>query len=345
MHRRAFTLIELLIVVTIIGILISLLLPAVNMARESGRRAQCSNNVKQIGTALRHHEEAKGFFPPGTYFDPPAVYYTHGWWIGILPFCEKGAIYCNFDFVGIPAYFNCPDSNTGWANSNNVSLLSKGCPPILRCPSSTLSPTDNINGTNLARPYYVGISGSANTAGAFGSWGTTYDPGANSDVASASGVLAYAPNGGNANAGGRMLDEITDGASNTMMVGEQSDWCTDANAAADPYNPTHNPQVDCRSDGGYCLMAGRYRWDGNDRLYNVTTVRYAPNMKSANAAGVSKYGAWQACNNPLLSPHVGGIFTVFADGSAHFISDNVNINVFYNLADVNDGQTIPPGSF
>ncbi len=126
-----------------------------------------------------------------------------------------------------------------------------------------------------------------------------------------------------------------------MMVGEQSDWCIDPNWQSDPDNTT-GPQVDCRSDGWYCYSSGRYWHDGNDRLYNVTTVRYPLNMRSANAAGVSKYGAWQACNNPLLSPHIGGVYAAFADGSVHFLNNNLDLATLYNLADVDDGQPIPP---
>jgi hypothetical protein len=204
----------------------------------------------------------------------------------------------------------------------------------MSCPSSTLPKTSNFNSVK-GRPFYVGIAGSVNhkTAGPFGSYGTTVDPGANSDIVSEGGILRWdAPRG---------PAQVTDGLSNTMMVAEQSDWCIDPNWQSDPNNST-GAQVDCRSDGGYCYDSGRYRWDGNDRLYNITTIRYAPNMRSANAAGVSKYGAWQACNNPILSPHPSGVYAVFGDGAVHFVNDNLDINVLYSLADVDDGQPTPP---
>jgi hypothetical protein len=125
-----------------------------------------------------------------------------------------------------------------------------------------------------------------------------------------------------------------------MMVGEQSDWCINPNWQSDPY--LTSSQVDCRSDGGYCYIAGYFRWDGNERIYNTTTVRYPLNMRSTNLAGISMNGAWQACNNPLLSPHPGGLFGLFADGSVHFLSDSLELQILYALCDVNDGQPIPP---
>jgi prepilin-type N-terminal cleavage/methylation domain-containing protein len=330
MVRRAFTLVELLVVISIIGILIALLLPAVNAAREAGRRTQCSNNLKQIGLALNGYCESQTVYPPGCYFDPPNVSYGHGWWIGIMSQLEQSGIYDHFDFTGISnSYWS-----TSWGNPTNDKLLANVVLSVMRCPSSTLPPTSNFNSVK-GRPYYVGISGSVNhkTAGAFPSYGSGADPGANSDIASAGGILRW-------NAA-RPPAQVTDGLSNTMMVAEQSDWCIDPNWQSDPNNTT-GLQVDCRSDGGYCYDSGRYRWDGNDRLYNVTTVRYAPNMRSANSAGVSKYGSWQACNNPILSPHPSGVYAVFGDGSVHFLNDTIDINVLYGLADVDDGQAIPP---
>jgi prepilin-type N-terminal cleavage/methylation domain-containing protein len=334
--KKAFTLVELLVVVSIIGLLVAMLLPAVNSAREAGRRTQCSNNLRQIGIALLAYNEAQTRFPPGNYFDPPAVGYTHSWWIGVLPHIDQSIVYESMDITGA-------NGNTGWNNPANDKALGNTSFGFMRCPSSNMPAQSSFYGVPLGRPSYVGISGSVNspTAGPFPSYGTAFDPGANSDIASSGGVLAWSlPSSKGPVSTGRTTASITDGASNTMMVAEQSDWCTNPNWQSDPYETSS--QVDCRSDGGYCYVAGRFRWDGNDRIYNVTTVRYPLNWRSANAAGISMNGAWQACNNPILSPHIAGLFSVFADGSVHYLSDSLELNVLFNLADVNDGQPVPP---
>jgi len=103
MVRRGFTLVELLVVIAIIGILIGLLLPAINAARESGRRAQCSNNVKQLGLALLGYQDALGAFPPGASFPPSetapwtTAKFGPNWAIQILPYTELNGLYKSFD--------------------------------------------------------------------------------------------------------------------------------------------------------------------------------------------------------------------------------------------------------
>src|SRR6476620_658264 len=96
--RRAFTLVELLVVIAIIGVLVALLLPAVQQAREAARRMSCNNNLKQIAIALHNHHDVKGSFPPGgmnTGHNGTPCYTT--WSIEILPFMEQQALYQQYD--------------------------------------------------------------------------------------------------------------------------------------------------------------------------------------------------------------------------------------------------------
>src|SRR5437763_15985646 len=106
-RRHGFTLLEMLVVTAVIGVIISLLLPAVQQAREGARRLSCRNNLMQIGLALRNYESAHGCLPPGS-VDPHRPIkseekgYHVGWVVQILPHLEQFSIFNAFDFsVGV----------------------------------------------------------------------------------------------------------------------------------------------------------------------------------------------------------------------------------------------------
>ncbi len=96
-RRRAFTLVELLVVIAIIGVLVALLLPAVQAAREAARRSQCTNNLKQMGLALQNHVSALGVFPQGgtdPWHDEGTTKFDkgYGWMVQILPYVENATL-------------------------------------------------------------------------------------------------------------------------------------------------------------------------------------------------------------------------------------------------------------
>ena len=140
--RVGFSLIELLVVIAIIGVLIALLLPAVQTAREEARRMQCGNNLKQLGLACHNYHDVHSRFPisMGWWGDGMNA---HGWIVGILPFLEEQALYDQF-----AAHF-------GGAMNANSGILDPGCRcalkttlAVIRCPSDGLSPVTERRPSN-----------------------------------------------------------------------------------------------------------------------------------------------------------------------------------------------------
>jgi prepilin-type N-terminal cleavage/methylation domain-containing protein/prepilin-type processing-associated H-X9-DG protein len=318
-RHSGFTLVELLVVITIIGILIALLLPAVQAAREAARRLQCQNNLKQVGLALMNYEAAARMFPPGGL--TIANGHGHSWWIRIMPYIEANNVVEQWDQTG---------ASTGWmgANTHNCNIVRNKQFPFMYCPSSTLpalvltmaSPND----LNIQAATYAGISGAKNhrTAYDLATVGWPYTPG----IACNGGVIVELR--------GVAIAEITDGTSNTLAVGEQSDWLLRNDLSA----------ADCRSDCGHGFPMGPNGGEvGTNkqatRAFNVTCVHHRINERSASAFGVSgNCGP----NTPIQSVHSGGANVVLADGSVQFLSETLDINVLYNLANRDDQNIIPP---
>jgi prepilin-type N-terminal cleavage/methylation domain-containing protein/prepilin-type processing-associated H-X9-DG protein len=213
--RRAggFTLIELLVVIAIIGVLIALLLPAVQAAREAGRRAQCSNNLKQLGLAALNYESANGCYPPNllSVVGPGG---TNGAFVRMLPFMEQGAL------------FNMYNNSTFAFDASNISIAGVAL-GVLWCPSDgSISTRLNLSGPDPA----------GNTAQLGQEWGYTLPPGTWSQTLTSYepvvGLIAYFPPG----AMGITFDQgitriagVTDGTSNTMLYSEITNgWLTPA---------------------------------------------------------------------------------------------------------------------
>lgn len=225
-NRRGFTLVELLVVIAIIGILIALLLPAVQAAREAARRGQCVNNLKQIGLALHNFHNTYKRFPPGGANDqPPFGTYPNGvpnifgssTLAYVFPYLEESAISVNYKYSGASGHLDCPTCNPPHAN---ISLLNGLTIQAYLCPSSPLDKGSWWWKTQAATPTrvlptssYVGISGAAD--GLIPGYTETRNfVSPNIGELSGSGVL-----GANSTNG---LKDISDGSSNVMLIGEQS---------------------------------------------------------------------------------------------------------------------------
>ncbi len=317
-RRPGFTLVELLVVIAIIGILVALLLPAVQAAREAARRMQCSNNLKQIGLALHNYVDVNHILPPailGGYDMRPSgpnldSYDDEGfgWACAILPFVEQMPLY---DKVNPNGDQRGPFRR--WASANPGNPVWPGGETVLavyNCPSSALPDivpaTYDVPGNYLpggARPqaqsFYVGYA-------------TNDYKGCGGSCIGNDGVLHKLSENINSTA----FRDITDGLSNTLLVGESS-YVQDSGSRVQDW-PV---------------------WIGG--LASDEQVRMNGRTSAPINCGCKPTRMDEAISDDCaFSWHPGGAFFVMSDGSVHFLSENIAIATYCFLHSKNDGQIV-----
>ena len=209
-RRSAFTLVELLVVIAIIGILVALLLPAIQAVRESARRTQCINQIHQLTVALQNHHDTKGGFPPGVLNNDGELFTFPRitWMMHTFPFLEEGALFGAFD---MKAANHC---------AGGVWLDPKNQPAVGKSIEGLLCPTDGEGDLFHSHPGCGGKAARANYAGFFGNvnMGGVLDYFKNPSIFSAS-PPNHRPAAFMMNRSVK-ISKILDGTSHTMVIGE-----------------------------------------------------------------------------------------------------------------------------
>ncbi|WDI44668.1 DUF1559 domain-containing protein [Bremerella sp. P1] len=327
-RNTGFTLVELLVVIAIIGVLIALLLPAVQQAREAARRSQCVNNLKQHGLGLHNFHDTYLRLPPGTTNNLPPFgtatgrKWGTGWMVHLLPYVELGNVY---DIIDLSEHWN-------GGSVSDACGVDAGSPVfgIYECPSASVSQELGGDPVKTMVADYVSIAGVVNGfAGISGANENVIDDVGN---ASMNGVLYYNSK--------TNFAHVTDGTSNTMMVSEVGAWLKSAAGTRVDYRSTtygFNMGTIGNNDNKTTLPNSR---DG--RCFNTTSLRYPINQiqpfdSSCDTDGVcTNYGN----NPPLRSDHPGGVNVLFVDGSVHFFPETIDLPTFGNLGVRNDGNVV-----
>lgn len=292
-----FTLVELLVVIAIIGILVALLLPAVQAAREAARRMSCSNNLKQVGLAMHNYHDTYKLFPTGGLSSRPGV----SWHALLLPFMEQQPLHDAYNFEATNGY---SDTTT------NLPLAVRRIEAYL-CPSGTrLEGTETSGGTPTATTHYYGIMGPKGVnpySGSNYSWDN-----------SLSSHGGFAQQGVIGRGKSTSFASITDGTSNTYLVGEIS------------WDKSNNYRLWTRG----CGLGGDHACASVKNINNSTTgaisiINRTPYNGSNNFNDVS-FG----------SNHPGGCMFAMADGSVTFVSETIDLKVYVSTASRDGGEPI-----
>jgi prepilin-type N-terminal cleavage/methylation domain-containing protein len=321
-----FTLVELLVVIAIIGILVALLLPAIQAAREAARRTQCSNNLKQIGVAMHNYHDTFKILPPGFTNDyglaknyRSQAYSHHGglgryyaswaWSAYIAPFMELSAQHEILDVNGTWGAQSLLRPESQEVVSSPVAAF--------RCPSDTERDLNRAGGeyrpadTNGTR-YYVATSNYAGVC-------DHNSPNIDNFQRNCQGVFFVDSD--------IRFTDVTDGTSSVLMVGER---CRERQHA----------------------RCNRMQNCGAALVYVIATSNQQSHRNRGNCAAVGSvanglnWDSNQACDNlwdaksSFHSLHPGGVQFVLVDGSTHFISDDVDITTIRRLGDRRDGNPV-----
>jgi prepilin-type processing-associated H-X9-DG protein len=311
-------LIELLVVIAIIGVLIALLLPAVQKVREAANRAKCANNLMQLALAAHHHHDSKGKFPNGVHtVDTDGGRYANGtcWEVELFPYFEQDNLKNRWD------YNDFRNNVVGNKNATTAQVLQ-----VLLCPSDSLPElvvyvSDEFYTKYAYAKGFYGMSSYGGNAGirSFPTGKATRD-----------GIFYQDSCIG--------LADVTDGATNTFLFGERSHDDPTFDRMASNYNTGFYPLA------GFGMWAGVFATAGGslaERLLSAPVpinYRVPANISKDEFLGPTGAQASRLC--AYGSGHPGGANFAFADGSVRFLSDTIPLDTLQALSTRAGGEPV-----
>jgi prepilin-type N-terminal cleavage/methylation domain-containing protein len=328
--RRGFTVVELLVSIAVIGVLVALLLPAVQSARETARRLQCTNNLKQLGVAFHSYHDAMRQFPPAyvaaynvilpNWLGVKGLYddiniHTYGEFL--LLFVEQGTIFKRIDFTQ-PHFAPADLSSMGLPDYKGNNQAVVGVPlTLFLCPSAPTRRANPFSFTWTDLPVPI----------TYKAGGNDYGP---SNGINCAGLLNYAPSQGGEIANGVMsnnlpstkIRDVTDGTTQTALV-----WEIAGRPDLYIFGKKSGGQT---GGGGWSDVLNAENWFGGSTA-NGSAVGGPCAINCTNMHGTGVY-----------SFHPLGVNVLLTDGSVHFLSENTEVGIFVSLVTMQGGTYVEP---
>jgi prepilin-type N-terminal cleavage/methylation domain-containing protein/prepilin-type processing-associated H-X9-DG protein len=326
-RRTGFTLVELLVVIAIIGILVALLLPAIQAARESARRSQCTNNVKQWTLAMQNHHSTKNKFNSGGYVT--AKGFRQSWPPQLWPYMEETSVLSQWDFN---QHFYMPPNAYDVASTNPL----RDKAPAAYWFAGYDCPSDRGHGWydydyHRVRSNYVLCWGPYELEPVTNP--KNFKPPLIPFVKGPFGLIDYvSPNKPRFT----KTKDIVDGTSHTMMISE---------LLMHPRDQSVDGRGDIFSEGGDSIYStiNTPNSSAPDNQFGPYCEQILPDFPCSVAK--TGFAAGRATHSKAISKHPGGVNVGFADGSVAFVSDSITLLVWQALSTINGGETVSSSDY